>query len=192
MSRCRDVTITALRTCRNCSGWRYRRRQLAPRDPIAAGRRLGRAVQSQPHHRAEGDSEFGRARPCRGPEGQGTFVTQPKITQELNRADRFCRGYAGFGTEANLPLARQAHRGNRPSRRAPSRIGTWDVGGQAPACSLGRRPTRPYGNRDCAPRIDLDAEARRLQQQPTAQEKACSARGRRRELSNGAGFPASE
>jgi hypothetical protein len=66
MSRCRDVV--ALRTRRICSGRRYRWRQLAARDPIAVGRRLGRAVQGQPHDREEGDSVFGRTRPRRGQE----------------------------------------------------------------------------------------------------------------------------
>jgi GntR family transcriptional regulator len=46
--------------------------------------------------------------------GKGTFVTQPKITQELtNRTDRLRRGHAGFGAKADRPLARQAHLGSR-------------------------------------------------------------------------------
>jgi len=37
-------------------------------------------------------------------EGKGTFVTQPKITQEPDRADRFRRGHADVGANPDRPL----------------------------------------------------------------------------------------
>ena len=69
--------------------------------------------------------------------GKGTVVTQPKV-RGTDRADRFCRRHAGFGTNPDRPVARQTRRGSRRSRRAPPRIGARDAGGQASACSLGQ------------------------------------------------------
>ena len=56
--------------------------------------------------------------------GKGTFVTQPKITQELTELTGFVED--------------MQRRRSRRSRRTPPCIGAGDVGGQASARSLGR------------------------------------------------------
>src|SRR5437868_11420430 len=103
MSRCRDVTSTSLRTCRDCSGQRYRRRQLAPRDPIAAGRRFGRAVQSQPTTVRKAIQKLIERGLVEVRRGKGTFVTQPKITQELTELTGFVEDMQALG---RTPTAR--------------------------------------------------------------------------------------
>ena len=70
--------------------------------------------------------------------GKGTFVTQPKITQELTELTGFVEDMQALGANPDGPLAGQAYRGSGRSRSTLARIGAWDVGGQASACSLGR------------------------------------------------------